>query len=71
MGKGDHDTVSGEGMTTSERIWEGRPVTPQLEREQMYSDLAPRPTCPKCGGPMALRMGRRGPFFDCLCPRTA
>ena len=24
------------------------------------------PTCPKCGGPMALRDGRYGKFWSCL-----
>jgi ssDNA-binding Zn-finger/Zn-ribbon topoisomerase 1 len=25
--------------------------------------------CPKCGGPLTLRMGRRGPYFHCACTK--
>jgi curved DNA-binding protein CbpA len=30
-----------------------------------------RPTCPKCQAPMAIQMGRGGPFFSCLCSQAA
>ena len=25
--------------------------------------------CPLCRAPLTARMGRRGPYFHCLCPR--
>lgn len=32
----------------------------------IFEDLHVR--CPKCGGRLILRQGRRGPEFFCLCP---
>lgn len=34
----------------------------------MLSGQLDRAICPRCGGPLAARQGRRGPYFQCLCP---
>jgi hypothetical protein len=36
-------------------------------RRQGAADVAGVAPCPRCRAPLVARMGRRGPYFHCLC----
>lgn len=46
-----------------------RDLLPVRRRRARFPEVVHRPPCPKCKQPMALRMGREGPFFDCGCKK--
>jgi hypothetical protein len=43
--------------------------TPALDqqRQQDAADALGVARCPLCRGPLVVRMGRRGPYFQCQC----
>jgi hypothetical protein len=45
-------------------VQEAQRITTQRQHDTLL-DVA---RCPRCDRPMHVRMGRRGPYFQCGCP---
>ncbi len=39
----------------------------ERRQRQAAADLATVARCPRCLAPLIARMGRRGPYFHCVC----
>ncbi len=40
----------------------------RVDRQRIEEELGPAP-CPKCKYPLAVRLGREGPYFFCGCQK--
>jgi hypothetical protein len=41
--------------------------TLEVRRRENQAELAGVTRCPRCGGVLVARVGRRGPYFHCRC----